>query len=253
MRRLRSAAALALLVGVAGCGGGGSRTPTVPMRAINVGQEMTGELRSSDPRLNDNSVYHLWTFRGQQGQTVQIDVMSRDFDAFVILQDAMGNELERDDDDGDGLDARIQYTLPTAGTYRIVANTYSGNSYGTYRLRVTSMGMGAPRSGAAIRRGARFSGTLTASDARMEGGKVFHYFLYHASAGETVTIDLESSTFDPLLVIQDRQGNQIQRDDDSGEGTNARLSFSFPYQGEYRIVVTSFAAGVYGVYTLTVR
>jgi len=62
-----------------------------------------------------------------------------------------------------------------------------------------------------------------------------------------------STQFDPLAVIQDNNGNQLGRDDDGGEGTDARLVFTFPYAGQYRIVVTSFAARSYGVYTLWIH
>ena len=44
--------------------------------------------------------------------------------------------LARDDDSGGGTNARIAFTLPAAGAYRIIANTYRQGSYGPYALSV---------------------------------------------------------------------------------------------------------------------
>ncbi len=249
-RRSWPGVALAALL-LAGCGGGGR---TAPARSITIGGEMTGVLRSTDPRLNDNSVYHLYTFRGNAGQIVQIDVMSSDFDAFAILQDAAGNELTRDDDNGEGFDARIAYTLPSTGQYRVIANTYRADRYGTYRIRITSLAASTARSGMTIQRGVRLTGRLTPSDPRMADNSVFHYYMYNGSAGEVITVDVMSRDFDAYAIIQDASGNELIRDDDNGEGTNARIqSFRLPYQGQFRIVVNTYTSGSYGTYTVWVR
>lgn len=240
--------ALAALL-LVGCSGGA----TAPGRSIAIGGEMTGTLRSTDPRLNDNSVYHLYSFRGTAGQIVQIDVMSGEFDAFAILQDAAGNELARDDDDGEGFDARITYTLPSTGLYRVVANTYRADRYGTYRIRITSLAASAARSGQTIQRGLRLTSRLTPSDPRMANNKVFHYYMYNGRAGETITVDVMSRDFDALAIVQDASGNELIRDDDGGDGTNARILYQVPYQGQFRIVVSTFTSEAYGLYTVWVH
>ena len=234
---------------LAGCGG----ARTAPGRSISIGGELTAVLRSTDPRLNDNSVYHLYAFRGNAGQIVQIDVMSSDFDAFAILQDAAGNELSRDDDDGEGFDARITYTLPSTGSYRIVANTYRSDRYGTYRIRITNLAASTARSGMTIQRGVRLNGRLTPSDPRMADNSVFHYYVYSGRAGEMITVDVMSRDFDAYAIIQDASGTELIRNDDGGGGTNARISFRLPYQGQFRILVNTFTSGSYGAYTVWVH
>lgn len=249
-RVMTLAAGVALL---AGCGGGGGRT--APLRRISMNAEVSGMLRSNDPRLNDNSVYHLYTFRGSAGQNIQIDVMASDFDAFAILQDASGRELARDDDGGDGLNARISYVLPSNGMYRIVANTYRQNAFGSYRLRLSSLGTGTPTvSGTrTITRGERIGGRLTLSDPRLADNSVYHAYTYVARAGETITVDVMSSDFDAYTLIQDVAGTRLESDDDSGEGLNAMLTYTFPYAGTFRIIVNTFSAGGSGAYTLWVH
>jgi len=100
------------------------------------GQSVSGQLSLADPRLSDNSVYQAWTYIGSRGERIQIDVMSSAFDAYAILEDASGKMLARDDDSGGGTNARIVFTLPASGAYRIIANTYRQGSYGAYTLSV---------------------------------------------------------------------------------------------------------------------
>ena len=71
-------------------------------------------------------------------------------------------------------------------------------------------------------------------------------------AGTTYTIDLNSQ-WDNYLRLENAQGVQLAFDDDSGGFPNARIVFRAPEDGWYRIIVTSFAGGASGPYTLRVR
>ncbi len=100
------------------------------------GQTIGGQLSLSDPRLSDNSVYQAWTYVGHKGERIQVDVMSSTFDAYAIIQDSTGKRLASDDDSGGGTNARVVFTLPADGAYRIIANTYRQGTYGPYTLSV---------------------------------------------------------------------------------------------------------------------
>ncbi len=100
------------------------------------GQTMSGELKATDPKLSDGSVYQAWTYIGTAGETIQVDVVSADFDAYAIIQDGNGVKLAADDDSGGGTNARIILTLPYSGAYRLIANTYRQGSYGAFSLSV---------------------------------------------------------------------------------------------------------------------
>jgi hypothetical protein len=65
-----------------------------------------------------------------------IDLKSRDFDAFLELQDPSGITLLVDDDSGGGLDARIVFTPMRTGDYRIVVRSLMDGGQGNYRLTV---------------------------------------------------------------------------------------------------------------------
>lgn len=71
--------------------------------------------------------------------------------------------------------------------------------------------------------------------------------------GRVVTITMTSSSFDTYLYLRDGAGNVIYSDDDSGGGTNSRISYTLPAGawGNYTIEATSYSSGRSGAYTLT--
>lgn len=261
MRRLIWVGAALALTGCAG-----SRTHPVRSGSIAMNSEVSGMLSRTDARLNDGSVYQAWTFYGTQGQMVQIDVMSDAFDAFCILQGPAGNEIARDDDSGDGLNARVSVALPVTGQYRIIANTYRTNQFGAYRVRLASGGAPAPAavpsvSGAPVTtgsvgqvlRGQTVRGRLTSNDATLADTTFYQSWTFYGQAGEMVTLEVTSTDFDAYAVIQDQNGNVLARDDDSGGQLNARIVFTLPYTGNYRMLANTLRVRATGAYTLTVR
>lgn len=250
-------AALAL----AGCAGTGRLSP-VRSGQIAMNSEVTGVLARTDARLNDGSVYQAWRFSGTQGQLVQIDVMSGAFDAFAILEGPAGNEIARDDDTGEGNDARISVALPVTGNYRVIANTYRQGQFGRYVLRLTGSAAappmvfgGMPMAGTVgqIQRGQFVTGRLTLSDARLGDNSPFQAWAYFGQAGEMITLDVMSSDFDAYAVVQDANGAVLARNDNAGEGRNARITYTFPYTGMYRLIANTARRNAIGAYTLSVR
>jgi HEAT repeat protein len=97
-------------------------------------------------------------------------------------------------------------------------------------------------------------GVLTSDDPMdpVRGGSHQVVHMFQMKAGKTYTIDLKS-TWDNFLRLENAQGKQLAQDDDSGGFPNARIVFNAPADGYYRIIVTSFAPGATGPYTLTVK
>jgi hypothetical protein len=94
----------------------------------------------------------------------------------------------------------------------------------------------------------RFRGTLTAREKeRTHEVKL--------QAGQAYVIDLESAQFDAYLRLHDAGGKLLAENDDilPGVNLNARLFFTAPAEGGYRLVATSFEQRGTGSYTLTVR
>ncbi|MGB7058440.1 MAG: pre-peptidase C-terminal domain-containing protein [Geitlerinemataceae cyanobacterium] len=121
MNLLAAATALTLL----------TATPTLAQIQPNT---LNGTLDSnSRVQSNDNSYYNTHTFEGKAGEQITIDLTSSEFDSYLILLDHENNKIAEDDDGGEGKNARIIVTLPTTGTYTILANAYAEQS-GNYTL-----------------------------------------------------------------------------------------------------------------------
>jgi hypothetical protein len=80
-----------------------------------------------------------------------------------------------------------------------------------------------------------------------------HIYTVNLQAGVTYTIDLRSTNFDAFLHLGDNVGRVLAWDDDSGGGLDARIVFTAPYTGQYKIMATTFRPGETGAYTLLVR
>jgi hypothetical protein len=74
----------------------------------------------------------------------------------------------------------------------------------------------------------------------------------------TCRITMRSPSFDAYLAVYDRQGNLIASDDDSGGGTDARITLTTCYEGsdaiflfDVDVYATSFYSAIVGPYSLT--
>lgn len=98
--------------------------------------EHQGQLAINDPpcayRDRPGKV-HAVEFKA--GKVYVIDLISQQFDCYLLLQDAKGTILDQNDDGGDNLNSRIRFTAPADGTFRLVATSFNGQN-GAYTLRV---------------------------------------------------------------------------------------------------------------------
>ncbi len=95
---------------------------------------VTGQLDETSPKLEDGSYFNRHTFKGTAGETLLIDLVSTAFDAYLLLLGPDGTTVAQDDDGGGNGNARLVLTLPTTGTYQIIASTYSAGAIGQYTL-----------------------------------------------------------------------------------------------------------------------
>jgi hypothetical protein len=69
------------------------------------------------------------------GKTYVIDHMSKQFDAFLRLEDAAGKQLAQDDDSGGGTNARLRFKAPSDGVFRVIATTFD-DRVGLFELKI---------------------------------------------------------------------------------------------------------------------
>jgi len=96
------------------------------------------------------------------------------------------------------------------------------------------------------------SGSLTPNDSDLKG---FFYDRYQLLLDKEspVTLSLESYCFDALLFLLDESGNKIASDDNSGTGTNARLSVTVEKDGIYELIITTEDLNGQGLYELKIE
>lgn len=89
----------------------------------------------------DGSLYNEHQFEGTTGQRVVISMESDEFDTYLVLFDPDGQLVSENDDvcTSDSptcLNSEISVTLSASGTYSVLANAYSSDGRGRYRLMV---------------------------------------------------------------------------------------------------------------------
>ncbi|MGH7606955.1 MAG: hypothetical protein ACREME_06415, partial [Gemmatimonadales bacterium] len=149
---------------------------------IRVGQAVTGKLTLADQAFADGSRYKLYGFTGNRGDTIAVDMTSDDFDANIVLTDASGNSLARNDDGGEICNARLTFVLPRAAGYRLYANSSAPSELGAFHLRLARGKAAAPADticrgfgqvAGLIRVGETVTGTLTATDPLFRGDSTY--------------------------------------------------------------------------------
>lgn len=96
------------------------------------------ELTSDDPlgKYLKQSHTKTYDFKMEQGKVYRIDVKSTAFDTFLILENPTGRPVANDDDGGGGLNSRIVFGPPEAGTYKIIVTSFKGGQTGKFQLTV---------------------------------------------------------------------------------------------------------------------
>lgn len=99
-------------------------------------QTITGQLGEDSETLGDDSYYNPHTFITEAGQSLVIEMVSEEFDTYLLLLDAEGNEIARNDDGENGTNAQIAITIPATGEYTIWANSYAAGETGAYTITI---------------------------------------------------------------------------------------------------------------------
>ncbi len=100
---------------------------------LPVGESVSGTLVPSDCRIEGGRLSQAWALELASPATLQIDLTSNQFDAFLIVEDEHGDLIAFDDDGGSGLNSRLVHAFPE-GTFRVVVTTYWPGETGAYQL-----------------------------------------------------------------------------------------------------------------------
>jgi len=218
----------------------------IPIRA---GQSVTGRLVQTDQKFSDGSRYKLYAFVGAKGDTVAVDLTSDDFDANLLIADAAGNSLARNDDGGDRCNARLTFVPPATGNFRIYANSSAQAELGDYRLTLARGRAATPsdtvckgfgRVAGVIDVGQTITGALSADDPEFTGDSTyFERWILPVKANQAFTVDLQSDDFDAYLILTKGRGDKLVENDDGGGNCNARLVYTAQDDHPLRVVVNT--------------
>jgi len=221
---------------------------------LAIGGDVTGSL--DYPR--DRDWYRVAL---QQGQTYRFSLDSADppgggarlGDPLLRVIGTNGDELARDDDGGDALNAYLEFEAPRTGDFFVEARGFSDLAEGGYRLRARAGDIPADIT---------TDITLSAESGDYREGLLSpagdkDWYAIELGDSQTVRIQLMTGgatpVSDPLVTVRDSAGAELARDDDSGGSLNAYLEFTAPSAGRYFIEARGFSDEERGTYVLQVQ
>jgi Bacterial pre-peptidase C-terminal domain len=195
----------------------------------------------------------VFTVDLQSGKNYQIDMVSKEIDSYLRLEDSAGKQLAKDDDSGGFVNARIKFHCPADGVYQVICTTFNGGT-GPFTLTIKETPT-AKITELTLKDGiAKVDSKLTDMDATdaVQTHSVCKIYALKLAKGKSYQIDMKSKDIDSFLRLEDSAGKELAKDDDSGGGHDARILFECPEIGEYRIIATTYFGGT-GTFTLSVE
>ncbi len=207
---------------------------------ISYGQTVNGQITHFD--YSD-----AWTFQGSAGDVVTISMQatSGGLDSYLRLSDPQGVNLITDDDSGGNLNSLIGgYTLPTTGTYTILATRFgeaTGSSSGSYTLTLSMGAISVTPSGPITGGGPLNYGDIVV-------GEITPYdpadaWTFRGQQGDLVTISMRATggNLDSYLRLSDSQGLEVAANDDCCGSYDSQIAlYSLPASGTYTITATRY-------------
>lgn len=201
---------------------------------ISIGETVEGELSGSVGGLE-------YTFEAEAGDLISITMTSEDFDTYLLLSDANGLELQRDDDSAGNLDSRIgPYEITESGTYTITASSY-GNIIGgepvpgSFTLNVVAAQVDP------IEYTQSVQGTITPES-------LVAVYRFSGAQGDIVSVNLDTVSGGVYARLTGGTTN-LQ----TSGGTALLGPFTLPADGTYVITVTSYDTATEQPFVLTLN
>ncbi|MFN4295724.1 MAG: PPC domain-containing protein [Brevundimonas sp.] len=222
------------------------------------GRSVQGEISDSSAQDSSGGRFDAYRFRGQEDQRVQIVMRSGDFDSYLEIGSAEGEfvALAYDDDGlGEGLNSRLNFTIPETGDYIVRARPLGRSGRGLYALELTDRGP-APVAGS-LMIGATVRGRLDDTDSMAAGDASFYDdYRFQARAGERLRITMVSNEFDAFLALGRGLAEDfvlLASDDDGLSDTNSLIEHEIDETGWYTLRANSYAPNSTGAYVISIE
>jgi len=210
-------------------------TPTTTaVEAISIGDTVSGSLTENTPSID-------YTFEAAAGDLISITMIAEDFDTYLLLLDADGTEIQRDDDSAGNLDSRIgPYSITESGTYTITATSYgssndSAPATGSFTLSLATATVDP----------IEYTQTVEGAISSITPISVYRFT---GTAGDIVSLDLTTDSFSVYARLTGGTTN-VQ----GYGGTEILGPYVLPETGDYVITITSYDTTTDQPYNLTLN
>lgn len=238
--------------------------PQLPasLSTLRPGQDVHGALASSDATLPSGEHVDAYSFSGNAGEMVTIAMNSTTIDPYLLVVSPSGS-IFADDDSGGTTNAQLSLVLAESGEYRVLASATRPGVTGAYELKFNPASRQAnvqewfptqpqpPQGGVQVTAQTR-QGTLAQGDQRLNSGEFVDRYTFNWPVGAQLRLRLESSQFDPYLIIRAPSGSQQDNDDASPSDRNSQIDYTVREPGQHTVMVTSYRPGETGAYTLSI-
>ncbi|HEX6252175.1 MAG TPA: Ig-like domain-containing protein [Gemmatimonadaceae bacterium] len=223
-----------------------------PPQAISLGPIVAGTLGSTGCRLASGELAEFYSFTITQQAAVRVTMSSAALDPYVLLLKATGVAVAENDDRLPAIDANSElFAILAPGSYVVAASSSNVGESGSFSLRVEPINPNVTGGETYfMTRGTSASQSLSTDDYD-DTGYWSDFYVVYLQAGETVTIQMNSSQFDSYLMFLGAGG--LIEDNNGGGGNNARIVYTSPTARYYLFAATSNRSRETGAYTLTVQ
>lgn len=184
---------------------------------------------------SENDLITISMTRGDRG----------DLDSFLYLTDSEFSPLAEDDDSGEGQNAKIiDFRIPAAGRYYIIATRFDGNigtTSGDYLLGLELLDdpfISVPPGAVSLELGASVTGLIN-------GDNQADIYAFYGRQGQVLSISMTrvDGNLDALLELLNSAQEVVTRNDDrAGNDQNALIdNFALPATGAYYIRARRYA------------
>jgi hypothetical protein len=106
---------------------------------LALGTPVPGTLAAGDLEIDLGKYQDIYSFQGNQGQNIRVDMTSNAFDTYLIVRAPSGAEYSNDDFEASTARSIVELTLPESGRYQVIATSYSAGMTGNYQLTASTM------------------------------------------------------------------------------------------------------------------
>ncbi len=195
---------------------------------------VSGEITDSDAG-GAGPHYDNHTIRLEAGTRYRISVDASAFDSVARLYRQGSDQPVAENDDGDGLNPRLNYTPTESGDYTLRVTGFSAEGRGAYTARLATLPALPP--GQPVPWSAH--GRIENSDPGVAAeGPHYDEHVLRLEAGRRYIIKVESSAFDPVArLYRAGEDDVVAENDNGGNGPASRISFVPQASGDFTLRV----------------